>query len=117
MEAVPGPHPILLASLEAPLAPRPPKPCLFPDKAPRAVGIAGELFCFRAGVGDTPRPQPWATALPHGLPPHACWSRWELGLLCALGLRPPRPPDWPSVVAFVNAISRAVHAQGLGAKV
>lgn len=32
MEAVPGPHPILLLSPGTPLALRPPKPCLLPDK-------------------------------------------------------------------------------------
>lgn len=56
-------------------------------------------------------PHPWATALlmvPLLMPARA---RGNWG--CSLALA----SNWPSIEAFVNAISRAVHAEGLGAKV
>ena len=71
-------------------------------------------FCFRAGVCSEPGPQPQA---PESYPvvPSSCLL--ELMGTEAAVCPSPWPPNWPSISAFVNAISRAVHAEGLGAKV
>lgn len=71
-------------------------------------------FCFRAGVCGKPGPQPQA---PESYPvvPSSCLLEL-MGTEAAL-CPSPWPPNWPSISAFVNAISRAVHAEGLGAKV